>query len=1329
MKKRVILFLMFIMLLIPSIAYADDTVDKIHFIKNETANGDAIVIESNGHYGLIDTLNPGPSSAFASLVDNSFVQTTDNGTKVKNYLDAIKANDSNFQYLDFIIITHNHSDHIGGLDEVKSYIGSNTIIFYKEDLTASDDYEDNNGWGNHALYNAMVTNILPLAGISFDVSNTSTYDLTSCTNCHISSITTNANDAFVSSENGYDTSLRKYINFQFEDFDIKLFNLDNNSYYDENINSIVALITDRNLEVKTLLLSDIENTRGDIDYTATTGRTNVITNPVGTCTECTTLGLESQLADVIEYLTDSRIDFVKAGHHGGTTSGSYYTFNKLQPLFYIITGVHTSDGTYDYPEEYSMAPALYLIQAFYTRTFYTSQSSGALVEEIDDEMYYLTNYGINATESEDEINNLGLHGTDGWHNMYDRNVDEKKYVYVEDNVLVINDWHYDISGDKYYHFDNYGIMQTGFIIDDLDDEDETNDKTYYLSEDIATLGEMQTGLKTIDGNKYYFRTAQDDISTGLKGEMLTGLATIDSKTYYFRTVEDEEFVGPKGSALMNGCVEIESVRHCFDANGEETSNVVQTPIPTNDLCESVVYSGEEKNIVKTPIGGYTWGNNLQTNVGTYQVTATLKGGYEWEDGTTNPKEITCSITKLSKAKPSLSELSYIYTGSPITPVFTNYSLSGLVNSGDTSATNVGVYHVTVSLSDTNNLEWEDNTTDPLTFDWSITQSVYGAPSVESKTYTYDGNPHSIVVTNEPSDVEYSLDELTWSDTQPTITNVSDGTLLIYVRTKGDLNHTSSSIVSGTVTINKKKLTKPSLTSDSFVYTGNSISPVINNFDSDTMEVSGESATDVGDYTVTFNLKDTNNYAWNDNSTTAFTITWNITKAKKSTPSVTSYNAEYDGNSHTITISSSDTLRYSTDNANWSNVLPTRTNAGTTDVYVKALGDSNYYDSDPAHAYITISKVVKTKPSLSITDYGYTGSSITPTVNSFDSNIMSKSGDEFATNAGDYTLVISLNDTDNYEWNDSTTTDVSLEWHITQGKMPKPTVTSYSGIYDGNSHTITVAGDGTLKYSTDNTNWVDTLPTRTNAGTTTVYVKAIGNENNGDSDVATGTITISKANISAPVVTNYSGNYDGNAHTITVESITIGTLKYSTDNTNWSTTKPTRTNAGTTTVYVKIFGNENYNDSTSVTAKITILEGITYKINNYPVDETNKIINKIIVGTDLATFTANIDLGTGYSVVVDTKTVNGKKLLYTGGKTKIMQGSTVIKEYTNIVIGDTNGDGLANSADLLRIRQHLLGIKTLTGVYFTASDLNYDTLINSADLLRLRQHLLGIKYIS
>ena len=137
----------------------------------------------------------------------------------------------------------------------------------------------------------------------------------------------------------------------------------------------------------------------------------------------------------------------------------------------------------------------------------------------------------------------------------------------------------------------------------------------------------------------------------------------------------------------------------------------------------------------------------------------------------------------------------------------------------------------------------------------------------------------------------------------------------------------------------------------------------------------------------------------------------------------------------------------------------------------------------------------------------------------------------------------------------------------------------------------------------------------------------------------------------------------------------------------------------------------------------------YKINDYYVDKTNHYISKIMAGTNVEVFKSKIDLNAGYRVEVDTKSVDGKEVMYTGGKTRIYNGDVLEVTYTNIVIGDVNGDGAINSADLLRIRQHLLGSKYLRGENFLASDINYDSDINSADLLRVRQHLLGTKTIS
>lgn len=59
-------------------------------------------------------------------------------------------------------------------------------------------------------------------------------------------------------------------------------------------------------------------------------------------------------------------------------------------------------------------------------------------------------------------------------------------------------------------------------------------------------------------------------------------------------------------------------------------------------------------------------------------------------------------------------------------------------------------------------------------------------------------------------------------------------------------------------------------------------------------------------------------------------------------------------------------------------------------------------------------------------------------------------------------------------------------------------------------------------------------------------------------------------------------------------------------------------------------------------------------------------------------------------------------------------------------GDVNGDGNVNVIDLVRLKKHIAGILTLTGISFTAADFDKNNIVNSTDLLVLRKMLLGIE---
>ena len=132
-----------------------------------------------------------------------------------------------------------------------------------------------------------------------------------------------------------------------------------------------------------------------------------------------------------------------------------------------------------------------------------------------------------------------------------------------------------------------------------------------------------------------------------------------------------------------------------------------------------------------------------------------------------------------------------------------------------------------------------------------------------------------------------------------------------------------------------------------------------------------------------------------------------------------------------------------------------------------------------------------------------------------------------------------------------------------------------------------------------------------------------------------------------------------------------------------------------------------------------------------------IINKLGTSTN-GSYMHNISLGTtvktllakasGDNVVIRNSSgtqLTGDELLATG-MTITINSST----YTIIIYGDLSGDGQINSADLLKMRQHLLGSSTLNGAYLEAGKVqSRGGTMNSADLLLLRKHLLGTATIN
>lgn len=73
-----------------------------------------------------------------------------------------------------------------------------------------------------------------------------------------------------------------------------------------------------------------------------------------------------------------------------------------------------------------------------------------------------------------------------------------------------------------------------------------------------------------------------------------------------------------------------------------------------------------------------------------------------------------------------------------------------------------------------------------------------------------------------------------------------------------------------------QIAKPFLNNGTFEYDGNAKSPDVKGFDSSTMLKGGDfRAAEVGEYVITFQLRDPINNAWEDSTTDDVSLMWNI----------------------------------------------------------------------------------------------------------------------------------------------------------------------------------------------------------------------------------------------------------------------------------------------------------------------------------------------------------------------------------------------------------------------------------------------------------------------
>jgi uncharacterized repeat protein (TIGR02543 family) len=502
-------------------------------------------------------------------------------------------------------------------------------------------------------------------------------------------------------------------------------------------------------------------------------------------------------------------------------------------------------------------------------------------------------------------------------------------------------------------------------------------------------------------------------------------------------------------------------------------------------------------------------------------------------------DVAYTITPQLVEKPTPDTAVFTYTGSeqtynPVGFVANTMEISGNVQ---TNASTDG-YDVSVTLKDTDNYNWSDNTTGPVAFKFVIAKAVLTA-TYAGETVTYGTVPDlDVTVTGFVNDETAATAA---GYVAPTLTtdkkNVGDYQL---TPSGGAASNYSFEYAAGTLKISKATMhvTPIAVTvtygtaADSVEYGFELVKADLKN--DDTAEVvkaaiSGEPAYLVAGaaYAPTLGA-DQSGYALTMQAGTLTNANYEIAVAD-------TYDVKFvvEPAQLTLTPTSGQTSKYDPENGYVINFELTGAKNGETAAYDGKLAVENNavgaqkilkngfalkdegafkaanYELDfvENETYEITPKLV-VKPTADQTEFTYTGSELTYNPVGFDANTMGISGN-VQTNASTdgYDVSVTLKDSTNYHWSDNTTGPVAFKFVIAK---VNPTYTAPVAktdlVYDGTEKVLITGGTsshGTFSYSLDGTTYSEVLPKATEKGAHTVYWKLTGDANHYD---ASGTVT-------------------------------------------------------------------------------------------------------------------------------------------------------------------------------------------------------------------------------
>ena len=406
------------------------------------------------------------------------------------------------------------------------------------------------------------------------------------------------------------------------------------------------------------------------------------------------------------------------------------------------------------------------------------------------------------------------------------------------------------------------------------------------------------------------------------------------------------------------------------------------------------------------------------NAGTAKIKITGINNY------TGFEEKKFTINKCKVNKPEADTNQYIYNYNNQEYIIENstlYSVEGNVKA------DAGTTKVIISLNDTANYSWDDETITNLEYDFLISPkdiSGFVIKDIEEQTFTMFEIKPNLVINDGELVTNNDWYEFTYEDN-------------IYVG-KGKVTVSGTKNYTGTLekefTIVKALVEKPA--KDNTVYKYNGDEQIYNILTGETVfyDVTGDyKKKSAGNYNFTVSLKYPLDSEWADHTTSNLSYDFEILKRDFSDSDVhieAVSDQEYTGNDirPNVIITVGNSKYPLVKDTDYTLSYDNNIQIGIATIYINHTGDNMTGSTS-----VTFN-IVKAKISvLNALDKTFTYNGLEQTYNLTENALYTITNNK-KTNAGEYTVTVSLDDPTHYEWSDGTSADKTYEFVINKRRL-------------------------------------------------------------------------------------------------------------------------------------------------------------------------------------------------------------------------------------------------------------------------------------------------------